>query len=116
MGEVVGYDYAAFLRDGCPGGMRDEFFNELIFRMRKAGMTLQAIYVETRRHWQKAKQPPDAAYYMPWPHVEYKIKRIWQTVEVEDVSDELVAWAESQRNPKVDATPRRMTSVPREER
>lgn len=108
-GHSGGYDYQRFLREGCPGGMRDEFFNELIFRMRKAGMTLQAISIEARRHWQKAAQPPDATYYMPFHHVEYKIRRIWQTVAVEDVSDELKLWAASQGPAQVG----RATMVPR---
>lgn len=96
IGHSVGYDYHRFVREGCPGGMRDEFFNELIFRMRKSGMALQAIVMEARRQWKNCAQPPDATYYMPWHHVEYKIRRIWGTVEVDDVSEELRSWAEAQ--------------------
>jgi hypothetical protein len=98
VGHGEGYDYLRFVRDGCPGGMRDEFFNELIFRMRKSGASLQAIHTEAHRQWKKAAQPPDATYYMPYHHVQYKIKRIWGTVEVDDVQPELQAWAESQRS------------------
>lgn len=116
IGHADGYDYHRFLRDGCPGGMRDEFFNELIFRMRKAGMSLQAIHTEAHRQWKKAAQPPDAIYYMPYHHVEYKIRRIWGTVEVEDVSGELRLWAESQRTSTAPDRVKRMTSVPREGR
>lgn len=87
------YDFKRFEREGCPGGSRDEFFNELLFRLRKAGVDRGLAVQQARAHWRRAAQPPDARYYMPWHHVEYKIERVWRTVEPDNVSAELQAWA-----------------------
>lgn len=114
-GHAEGYDYERFLRDGCPGGMRDEFFNELIFRARKAGIRREDLVVAARGHWQRAAQPPDATYYMPWHHVDYKIERIWRTVEPDNVADDLINWARRQ-NQNVAGHTGRVTLVPRGER
>lgn len=76
-----GYDYQVALRDGCPGGMRDEFFNDLLFRTRKAGVSYEGAEKIARMHWERCAQPPLTEWYMPWEHVEYKLNRIWQTVE-----------------------------------
>lgn len=93
VGHSDGYDYERYVRDGCPDGVRDEFFNELIFRLRKAGVDRSDIVLTVRNHWKRTAQPPAATYYMPWHHVEYKIARIWRTVEPDDVIDELREWA-----------------------
>lgn len=93
VGHSTGYDYDTYVRDGCPGGVRDEFFNELIFRLRKAGLPRDRLVVEVRHHWSRCAQPPEAKWYMPWRHVDYKIERIWRTVAVDDVAEELLAWA-----------------------
>lgn len=91
--EPVGYDYKIFHAEGCPGGMRDEFFNELIFRLRKAGVDRGTATVEVRNHWKRCAQPPDAVWYMPFHHIKYKIERIWRTVEPADISAEMRDWA-----------------------
>lgn len=77
---VYGYDFHRFLRDGCPGGARDQFFNELIFRARKAGKTREAGERIARVAWEMCEQPPNTEWYMPWEHVTYKLDRVWQTV------------------------------------
>lgn len=77
---VDGYDYQRFLREGCPGGARDQFFNEAIFRMRKNGISRVLASDQLLRLWEMCKQPPEAEWYMPWEHVEYKLDRVWQTV------------------------------------
>ena len=92
-GHADGYDYARFLEKGCPGGVRDEFFNELVFRLRKAGLGRDEVVMKVREHWKRAAQPPDARFYMPWGHVAYKIERIWRTVEPDTVPDNLRDWA-----------------------
>jgi hypothetical protein len=90
----AGYDYELFLRDGCPGGMRDEFFNDLIFRLRVGGWDRGAATVKIREHWHRCKQPPDADWYMPWWHVNYKIERVWRTVSPDPGPDgRQVDWA-----------------------
>jgi bifunctional DNA primase/polymerase-like protein len=77
---VDGYDYARFLRDGCPGGARDQFFNDLIFRCRKQNMTRGQAENAARKCWEMCEQPPATEWYMPWEHVQYKLDRVWQTV------------------------------------
>lgn len=77
---VDGYDYQRFLREGCPGGARDQFFNDLIFRSRKSNMGRPMAEVQARYHWERCAQPPDTEWYMPWKHVAYKLDRVWQTV------------------------------------
>lgn len=76
-----GYDYNRFLAEGCPGGVRDEFFNELLFRHRKAGVSLDGMERIARLHWERCQQPPATTWYMPWEHVMYKLERVWRTVE-----------------------------------
>lgn len=122
VGHSSGYDYQRFLREGCPGGMRDEFFNELIFRLRKSGMERGPATVEIRRHWKQAAQPDRAvngecaAWHMPWWNCEYKIDKIWRTVEPDDVSAELRTWAEAQRVDAPGIKRSRITTVPRGDR
>lgn len=77
---VDGYDFHKYLHDGCPGGARDQFFNDLIFRARKQGKTREAAERITRVAWEMCEQPPATEWYMPWEHVEYKLDRVWQTV------------------------------------
>jgi len=107
-----GYDFERFSQLGCPGGMRDEFFNELIFRYRKAGLPRAEVVQRVRAHWKNSAQPPAATYYMPWHHVEYKIERIWRTVEPDTVPEELRAWAERTHS-NVNGVGRRVALAPR---
>lgn len=76
-----GYDFHAFLKDGCPDGHRDFFFNDLAFRLRKSGTPRQSYDEQIWSAWTRADQPPDAQYEMPWEHVWYKLERIWATIE-----------------------------------
>ena len=98
---LAGYDFDRFAHNGCPGGVRDEFFNELIFRYRKAGLERGEVTTKVREHWKRAAQPPAATFYMPWHHVEYKIERIWRTVEPDRVPEGLREWAERTSSPPV---------------
>ncbi len=92
-GHTPSYDYERFVREGCPGGVRDEFFNDMIFRLRKAGVGRGEAVVRVRAAWKICKQPPDATWYMPWDHVAYKIERIWRTVDADALPDGLAEWA-----------------------
>ncbi len=96
VGHSEGYDFDRFLREGCPGGSRDEFFNDLIFRLRKAGLDRAALTMRVREQWHRAAQPPEATWYMPWWNCEYKIEKVWRTVapDPEPGGDQL-AWARS---------------------
>lgn len=75
------YDFTRFYRDGCPGGLRDEFFNDLIFRLRRRGTApadaVQIVY----EAWRGCAQPPRARWAMPWAHVRAKFPYVWRNVE-----------------------------------
>lgn len=83
-GHSGGYDYQEFVKTGCPGGMRDEFFNDMCFRLRRAGATKEEAESQLRAAWSRCQQPPDTQWFMPWEHVEYKLHRVWQTVAQDD--------------------------------
>lgn len=83
-----GYDYELFARDGCPGGFRDYFANDLAFRLRKDGVSPERMLVAAREHWERMAQPPDAEWFMPWEDVEYKIERVVAEVD----PDVLPSW------------------------
>jgi len=96
VGHADGYDFELFFRAGCPGGYRDEFINDLIFRLRKRGKSYaEAINIVQYAHSMVA-QPPYAKYYMPWDHVQYKLDRVWRTVQPDAVEIPRVAqhWIE----------------------
>ena len=80
-GHTGGYDFTAFLLGGCPGGMRDEFFNDLLFRLRRAGVDREVAEARARHSWRACAQPPEYRWYMPWEHVAYKLDHVWRTVE-----------------------------------
>ena len=98
-GHVDGYDFQKFWREGCPGGVRDEFFNDLIFRLRKKGTDRAEAERITYAAWQKAAQPPHAKWPMPWRNVEYKLRRIWMQVEVDEVPPAFAGWVNSLSDP-----------------
>lgn len=91
-GKPSGYDFVAFLKEGCPGGHRDYFFNDLAFRLRKRAVSYADYADEIRDAWEKCAQPPDTDYYMPWEHVEYKLDRVWALIEPDPPTPGL-AWA-----------------------
>lgn len=80
-GAPEGYDYERFLRDGCPGGHRDYFFNDLLFRARVRGADLAELTELAHTHWQRCAQPPATQWFMPWEHVEYKVERVFHEVQ-----------------------------------
>ncbi len=92
IGAPDGYDFHGFLRDGCPGGYRDHFFNDLAFRLRKKGVGREAYMDELHRAWTQAAQPPDAEYDMPWEHVMYKAERVWATQDVSSLTAGQERW------------------------
>ncbi len=79
-GAPSGYDYERFVREGCPSGMRDYFFNEMTFRLRKAGATVEEMIARIRPVWERSAQPPNAEWYMPWEDVLYKVNRAMSDV------------------------------------
>jgi putative DNA primase/helicase len=90
-----GYDFDAFLRDGCPDGHRDYFINDLIFRLRKRGnppLTLEELTRRVEEAWLRVAQPPEARYEMPWEDVEYKIERVWAEVTPDERDGVAYSW------------------------
>lgn len=94
-GHAAGYDFERFAREGCPGGLRDEFLNDFIFRLRKRGVSRQDAVVLTREVWKRCAQPPDASYYMPWSDVEPKFDYVWRRVEPDQIPDAAARWVRS---------------------
>lgn len=80
-GHSEGYDYELFAREGCPDGHRDEFFNDLLFRLRKKGISRERYDEAAYGHWLRCSQPPEARYEMPWEDVAYKLNYVWNTVD-----------------------------------
>lgn len=95
-GRSPGYDFHHFLREGCPGGHRDAFFNELLFRRRKAGWDVTHAAAEAYEHWSRCAQPPAARTRCEWWHIEYKIERVWHEVapdvDVAGAAERLSRW------------------------
>lgn len=88
-----GYNFELFFRNGCPGGHRDDFINDLIFRLRKRGKTYDEAESIVRYAYDQIAQPPYAKYQMEWRHVEYKLQRNWRTVKPDEVPETLRRWA-----------------------
>ncbi len=78
VGHVAGYDFARFAREGAPEGAREEFFNDLLFRLRKRGVGRREAQAVAYEHWQRCEQ---RTWFWDWRHVLYKLDRIWRTVE-----------------------------------
>jgi len=95
VGHADGYDFERFVREGCPGGMRDEFFNDLIFRLRKAGVDRAIAQMKVREAWKRCQQPDTGAtWYLPWWNCEYKIEKVWRTVAPDpEPDDDQLQWA-----------------------
>lgn len=116
-GHSEGYDYDRFVREGrVPTGLRDEFLNEAVFRLRKQGYGRADAVMWMREIWKtKILQPPDATWYLPWWNVEYKIERVWQTIAPDpDPSLEQIHWAEEAAREETRVG--RVTLAPRGER
>lgn len=95
---IAGGDwYRDALTNGCPDGLRDEFFNRLIFSLRKSGMQKGQLEETVFGHWAACAQPPNAVWYMPREHVQYKIDRTWATVEPDEVPEWQDTFAERRR-------------------
>lgn len=87
-----GYDFREFVADGCPDGHRDYFFNDYAFQLRKKGYDKHVAFSEIFAQWERAAQPPDARYEMPWHHVEYKIDRVWNEIEPDEQAIGGTSW------------------------
>lgn len=77
------YDYAAYVRDGCPAGVRDHFANDLAFRYRKGGIPRAYAEQSARVMWQRMEQPPGDEY--TWQKMLAKLDHVYDTVEPEQI-------------------------------
>jgi putative DNA primase/helicase len=84
------YDFNRILAgDGCPAGHRDYFVNDLCFRLRKSGASLDDAARALRAEWARMERPAGDDF--PWDSCLYKLRRVWEEVEPGDVVD-IPAW------------------------
>lgn len=84
------YDFRRIVAgDGCPAGHRDYFINDLCFRLRRAGTPIQDAAEALRREWLRMDNPADDEF--TWDACVYKLNRVWDEVQPEDVTD-VPAW------------------------
>jgi P4 family phage/plasmid primase-like protien len=92
------YDFRRIVAGtGCPAGHRDYFVNDLCFRLRRSGLAVEDAASALRREWLRMEQPAGDEF--PWNACLYKLRRVWDEVEPQDVVD-IPAW----RPPGVGAT------------
>ena len=84
------YDFNRILAgDGCPAGHRDYFVNDLAFRLRKSGASLEDASRAMRAEWNRMERPAGDDF--PWDTCLYKLRRVWEEVEPGEVV-EIPAW------------------------
>lgn len=74
---------------GCPAGHRDYFINDLCFRLRRASVSLDDAAAAVRREWLRMERVASDDF--PWETCLYKLRRVWEEVQPEDVTD-IPAW------------------------
>lgn len=96
------YDFHRILAgDGCPAGHRDYFVNDLCFRLRKSGASLDEAAKALRAEWQRMERPAGDDF--PWDSCLYKLRRVWEEVEPGEVV-EIPAWRPSRSSTFAPAT------------
>lgn len=87
-----GYSFDECLRNGPGPGERDHFFNELLFRRRKADWPAWRALEEAAGVHAKMVESRDDPFPFTW--IEYKVERVWLTVKPDDqaVGDGARAW------------------------
>jgi len=78
---LFGYDYDRCVAEGPGRGERDEFFNDWLFRRRRAGATQEAALAAAQDIWLAMGEDSSDRDAFQWEYVEYKADRIWSTVE-----------------------------------
>lgn len=78
-----GYDFNRFIAEGAPVGYRDEFFNELAYRLRRRGVDYDVAVARVRDAWQLSAK--DAGVPSRVEDAIEKVDRVWRTVGIEDV-------------------------------
>lgn len=63
-----------------PAGARYEFTRDMVYKLRKQGVSWEEAHQVMRDWWMRYDQPPVAKYELPWSQVEYELERVWQRV------------------------------------
>ena len=70
------------LADGTvPDGQRYEYTRDLVYKLRRNGVSWENAVSMCKAEWDRYAQPPVARYLLPWTQVEYELFRAWQRVE-----------------------------------
>ena len=117
LGEAAGggpapddYDFRAIVGGarGCASGHRDYFVNDLCFRLRRAGTSVEEAARALRGEWLRMEQPAGDEF--PWESCLYKLRRVWDEVQPQDIVD-IPAW----RPPAPSGTPARAEATDRDD-
>lgn len=86
------------LVDGrVPAGERYEFLRDLVYKLRKRGVTRADAYEACAAWYERFDQPPVAETELPWRQVEYELERVWARVEPDTVDARMIRWSEQLR-------------------
>lgn len=82
-----------------PAGARYEFLRNLVYKLRKKGVSREYAYASCSEWYERFEQPPVAEYELPWRQVEYELERVWARVEPEPALDEkLLSWMKGMKD------------------
>lgn len=77
----VGYDFNEFMASGAPAGMRDEFFNDLAYRLRRRGVAYEVAVERVTEAWHRADKSGSTCLL---EHAVEKVDRVWASVQPEE--------------------------------
>lgn len=81
------------LVDGMvPGGARYEYVRDLVYKLRKRGVTREEAERVCLEEYGRLTQPPVAASVLPWSQMLYELDRVWARVEPERMSPGHQMW------------------------
>lgn len=82
------------LVDGrVPAGERYEFLRDLVYKLRKRGVSRHDAEEACAGWYERFDQPPVAETELPWRQVEYELERVWARVEPERPDPRQMKWA-----------------------
>lgn len=75
-----------------PAGERYEYTRDLVYKLRKRGVTRGEAEAVMRQEWSRYAQPPLASTVLPWSQVVYELDRCWARVQPERLSPVHQGW------------------------
>jgi hypothetical protein len=88
------------LVDGrVPAGERYEFLRNLVYKLRKRGVSRADAEEACAAWYERFEQPPVAEHLLPWQQVLYELDRVWARVEPEVLDPRLKKWAQKLDKP-----------------